>query len=203
MDPYLNPAYCLMTRLPGGFLFQVRPRQPTLHRAETQLPGPPTSFHRPSLSVTTAEATPAIHLCAAYLPPTIFNTMASTKPAADTSPPPANKPSAKSAPWSTQTEPPQLTQASLDLSPLDNILPLRLFLSPGANYRRNCLSRRRFRKLRKIANLQLSPPVLRFRAALLAPASKLPSSLLPIKRRPLLPPEKVTLTTQTLLTMTN
>ena len=115
---------------------------------------------------------------------------------------PADKPSASSAMSSQQIDPPQLTPASLDLSPLDNIQFLPL-LPPGPNYRRNFLSRQKFRKLRRLSRLSLTPALQKFRAATLANETGLPSFHLSAK--PKFPPPLVnpTLTMRILLSIAN
>ena len=207
MGPQINPAFRQPPQLPGGPPTCVQPRQPPLHRAKTHIPGPTRHYYRPhvSLSATTAAATSVPNYCAAYLLTTltVFTTMAPPRHVAELCPPRADLPSVKSTAWSTLTVPSQLTQASLDLSPLDRILPMRPILSPGVNFRRNCLSRRRFRKLRRISRLSLTKSYLEYRQRVLSHWTCTPPPPPPVRILPLLPPEKTVLSKRIIWTMAN
>ena len=117
--------------------------------------------------------------------------------------PPDDEPSEKSATWSTLTNSSQLTWAPLDLSPLDNILPLWPFLRPGENFRRNCLSQRRFRKLRRISHSFLTKAALRVRENILSDVECTPPPPPPVRMIPNLPRNKMVLSIRTILNMVN
>ena len=68
MGPQITPAFRPPSKLPGGPPTHVQPCQPSTHRAETQIPGPTQHYPRPSLTVTSAAATSALHHRVAYSP---------------------------------------------------------------------------------------------------------------------------------------
>ena len=117
--------------------------------------------------------------------------------------PPSDELSELSATWSTLTNTSQLIWAPLDLSPLDNILPLWPFLRPGENLRRNCLSRRRFRKLRKISHSSLSKAALQVRENILADVECTPPPPPPTRMIPNLSRNKMVLSIRAILNMVN
>ena len=75
MGPQDNPAFRPPLLLPGGPPTRVQQRQPSTHRAETHIPGPTQHYHRPSLTVTSAAATSALHHREVYLPNDAYSTI--------------------------------------------------------------------------------------------------------------------------------
>ena len=185
--------------LPGG------PPPKRAHTVAQYTGGPIPSFRGPRVSITTtiAESTPAPELYD-MTPPTKTDDYTMFTPRAVVSPsPPSDEPSVSSATWSTLTDSSQLIWAPLDLSPLDNILPLWPYLRPGENLRRNCLSRRRFRKLRKISHSSLTKAALQVRENILEDVESTPPPPPPVRRIPTLPRKKTTLSIRAIMNMVN
>ena len=125
--------------------------------------------------------------------------MASPNPVTDNATIMSDDISLWSAIWTSTILLSKLLQAPLDLAPIANFTSYLPLPSPGENYRRNCLSQRRFRRLRRVSKLHLTKPYLEVRRMFLQPDEKVRSTPPPAKVLPHPP----TLTVKSLLARTN
>ena len=198
LDPR-SPAFLPPPALPGGYPpKRVPPRPLTTHGAASHNTGPLHLPARPSLVATIAEYT-SNELLQVILLLRIISTMASPNPDNDNAAITQDNISLWTAIWTSTILLSKLLRAPLDLTPISQLTSYLPLPSPGENYRRNCLSQRRFRRLRRVSKLHLTKSYLAVRKMFLQPDEKVRSTPPPAQVLPHPP----TLTAKSLLARVN
>ena len=198
LDP-LSPAFRPPPVLPGGAPPKCIPPRPyPAHGAAPYTTGPMQHLARPTHVATTVEDTSADPIRVILLLSTI-SIMASSNPVANNDIITADDISLWSAIWTSTILHSKLTHTPLNFSPITNFYSYLPLPSPGENYRRNNLSQRRFRRLRRISKLTLMESYLEVRTRFLQMDEERQPTPSPAK----IPPHPPTLTVKLLLARTN